>query len=83
MFIWFHGGGWVLGGLDSENSFLTRCCATAKCVVVSVNYRHAPENPYPAAIDDATAGYSWVTSEIGQKEIGIDIGKVAIGGLSA
>jgi acetyl esterase/lipase len=51
--VWFNGGGWTMGGLSSENSFLTRRCSEAKCCVVSANYRHAPENPYSAVINDS------------------------------
>lgn len=74
-----------MGGLASENSFLTRLCrdAGSGTVIVSVNYRHAPEERYPAAIDDAIEGYRWVISETGREELGIDLNKVAVGGLSA
>jgi acetyl esterase/lipase len=81
--VWFHGGGWTMGGLSSENSFLTRCCSEAKCCVVSANYRHAPEDPYPAAINNAVDAYSWIVSDEGRKELAIDVKKVAVGGLSA
>ncbi|KAF4624079.1 hypothetical protein G7Y89_g14094 [Cudoniella acicularis] len=81
--VWMHGGGWTMGGLSSENSFLTRLCSNASCVVVSVNYRHAPENPYPAAINDVVTGFSWIVSPAGKKALHIDVGRVAIGGLSA
>ncbi|KAH8653217.1 Alpha/Beta hydrolase protein [Tricladium varicosporioides] len=81
--IWMHGGGWTMGGLSSENSFLTRICSDVSCMVISVNYRHAPENPYPAAIDDVVAGFTWVVSLSGQKELGIDLKRIAVGGLSA
>lgn len=86
--IWFHGGGWVMGGLNSENGFLTRVCRDVGCVVVSVNYRHAPENVYPAAVEDIVAGYRWVLSEEGKEAIGglgVDVGggNVAVGGLSS
>jgi acetyl esterase/lipase len=81
--VWLHGGGWTMGGLTSENSFLTRCCSEAKCCVVSVNYIHAPEDPYPAAIDDAVDAYWWIVSQERRRELGIDVKKVAVGGLSA
>lgn len=100
VFVWFHGGGWVMGGLGSENSFLTVLCSClstssllglrtsahnfldASCVVVSVNYRHAPEHVYPAAINDSFDGFAWIVTE-GAKELGIDSSRVAVGGLSA
>jgi acetyl esterase/lipase len=81
--VWSHGGGWKMGDLGSENSFLTRCCSQAKCCVVSANYRHAPEDPYPAARNDTLDAYSWIVSEEGRKELGIDVKKVAVGCLSA
>ncbi len=52
------------------------------CVVVSVNYRHAPEHVYPAAINDSFDGFTWVVTE-GAEELGIDVSKIATGGLSA
>ncbi|KAF3017849.1 hypothetical protein E8E14_012090 [Neopestalotiopsis sp. 37M] len=81
--IWFHGGGWVMGGLSSENGFLSHVCKFVKSVVISVNYRHAPEHVYPAAADDVLAGYQWIVDPENAKTLGIDTSKVAIGGLSA
>jgi acetyl esterase len=51
--VFFHGGGWVLGGLDSHDWLARALCAGLGCTAVSVDYRLAPENPYPAALDDA------------------------------
>ncbi|KAK4446632.1 Alpha/Beta hydrolase protein [Podospora aff. communis PSN243] len=86
--VWYHGGGWVNGGLNSENAFLTHVCkcmprANVQCVVISVNYRHAPEHAYPAATNDAFAGLQWVLAPENSKALGIDAYRVAIGGLSA
>ncbi|RDW83430.1 hypothetical protein BP5796_04921 [Coleophoma crateriformis] len=81
--IWYHGGGWTMGGLNSENSFLSRVCKDVDMLVVSVDYRHAPENVYPAAIDDAVEGYKWIISAPGVQELGIDVERTAVGGLSA
>ncbi|KAH6664993.1 Alpha/Beta hydrolase protein [Halenospora varia] len=81
--MWMHGGGWTMGDLSSENSFLTQICSELPCMVISVNYRHAPENPYPAAIDDVVAGFTWIVSPAGQKELGVDLKRIAVGGLSA
>jgi acetyl esterase/lipase len=81
--VWFHGGGFVMGGLDSENSFLSMVCNRVRCVVVSVNYRHAPEDPYPAAVEDAVSGLEWVVSGEGREWLQIDRQRVAVGGLSA
>src|SRR5439155_21969416 len=58
--VWFHGGGWVTGDLDVSDSSCRVLSEWAGCVVVSVNYRHAPEHRFPAAIDDAYAALCWV-----------------------
>lgn len=75
-------GGWVIGGLDSEIPFLTRVCRDCNCVVINLNYRHAPESPYPAAVDDVVEGLAWITGK-GSAELGVDVSRVALGGLSA
>ncbi|TVY44546.1 AB hydrolase superfamily protein [Lachnellula occidentalis] len=75
-------GGWVVGGLDSENAFLTLVCRDVKCVVISLNYRHAPEHPYPAAVDDVVYGLSWI-ARYGNRELGVDTTRIVLGGLSA
>ncbi|KAI0121189.1 alpha/beta hydrolase fold-domain-containing protein [Xylariales sp. AK1849] len=81
--VWFHGGGWVLGGLESENGFLRHVCKYVNCVVISVNYRHAPEHVYPAAIDDAVASYQWIMDPVNAKSLQINISSIATGGFSA
>lgn len=53
--VWFHGGGWVIGDLDTADATVRRLANRSGCEVVSVHYRRAPENPFPAAIDDAWA----------------------------
>ncbi|GAA3853117.1 alpha/beta hydrolase [Saccharothrix violaceirubra] len=79
--VWYHGGGWVLGSLD-ENDATCRALANAVgMVVVSVDYRLAPEHRFPAAVDDAHAAYLWVV-ESGDA-IGVDTSRVAVGGESA
>ena len=60
--LYFHGGGWVLGNASSDDPFCRYLCANANVLVISVNYRHAPEAPFPAAVDDAYAALNWVTS---------------------
>lgn len=80
--LWFHGGGYVMGGLDSENSFLRFICRHVGCIVISINYRHAPENPYPAAINDCISSFQHL-SYILVSEFNIDPTCIAIGGLSA
>ncbi|KAL5641676.1 hypothetical protein ACGC1H_001973 [Rhizoctonia solani] len=80
--IFFHGGGWMLGDIDAENSFCARTCLTAKCMVVSVDYRLAPEHVFPAAVDDSWTAVEWIY-EHGAAELGIDPSKIAVGGSSA
>lgn len=82
VFIFFHGGGWSYGDINAENSFSSHMCIDAACVVVSVAYRLAPENPYPAALDDAIEALQWVHNK-GQGELGVNINKIAIGGSSS
>lgn len=79
--VWFHGGGWVIGDLDTTEPVTRRLAAGAGCVVVSVDYRLAPEHPAPAGVDDAWAAVTWVTAHL--DELGVSGGKVAVGGDSA
>jgi len=58
---YFHGGGWVLGAEDSDDAFCRDLCHRADVLIVSVNYRHAPEARFPAAADDAYAATCWLT----------------------
>jgi len=53
--VWFHGGGWVIGGLDTHDAMCRTLANAAHCTVVSVAYRLAPEHPFPAPLDDAWA----------------------------
>ena len=57
---YFHGGGWVLGSHDSDDPFCRDLCVRSDSLVISVDYRHAPEAPFPAAADDAWAAVQWV-----------------------
>ncbi|KAI0308239.1 alpha/beta hydrolase fold-domain-containing protein [Multifurca ochricompacta] len=81
VFIFFHGGGWTLGNKTTENAFCTNMCKGAKCVVVSVDYRLAPENPYPEAVEDAVEALQWVWEQ-GASTLGIDPKRIAVGGSS-
>ena len=79
--IWFHGGGWVIGSLDENEATCRILCNQTGAVVLAVDYRLAPENPFPAAAEDAYAVLRWV-SEHGE-EIGADGERIAISGESA
>jgi acetyl esterase len=79
--MFFHGGGWVVGDLDSYDGDARRHAVGAGAVVVSVDYRLAPEHPYPAAVDDVWAATQWVAAHGG--ELGVDVGRLAVAGDSA
>jgi acetyl esterase len=79
--VFFHGGGWVLGDLDTHDPFCRSLCAGAGCVVVSVGYRLAPEHRFPAAVDDALAATRWVAKHAA--EIGGEPIRIALAGDSA
>ena len=61
--VWFHGGGWVIGGLDTHDAMCRTLANAAHCTVVSVAYRLAPEHPFPAPLDDAWAALLWASAE--------------------
>jgi acetyl esterase len=77
----FHGGGWVLGNLDSHDSFCRGLANDAKCAVVAVDYRLAPEHKFPAAVDDAEAAVTWLAIE--GARFGLDPSRIAVAGDSA
>jgi acetyl esterase len=79
--VYFHGGGWVLGGLDTHDSVARSLTNSSAAMMVSVDYRLGPENPFPAAVRDAFAATRWVVQNAA--EIGADPERVAIGGESA
>ncbi|MEU6132302.1 alpha/beta hydrolase [Saccharopolyspora sp. NPDC047091] len=79
--VYLHGGGWVFGDLDSHDGVARRLCAGAGCVVVSVDYRLAPEHPFPAAFDDAVTALEWVAAHAA--ELGADPARLAVVGDSA
>ena len=79
--VFFHGGGWVICDLDTHDSLCRSLCNGAGCVVVSVDYRLAPEHKFPAAPEDCYAATQWVAGHAA--EINANPGKIAIGGDSA
>ncbi|MCK9485916.1 MAG: alpha/beta hydrolase [Dehalococcoidia bacterium] len=79
--LWFHGGGWVIGSVEGEDATARRLATLADCVVVSVEYRLAPEHPYPAAVTDAYAAIVWTVQNA--PRLGVDPARVAIAGYSA
>jgi cation diffusion facilitator CzcD-associated flavoprotein CzcO/acetyl esterase/lipase len=79
--VYFHGGGWVLGGLDSDDPFCRDLCVRSGAIVVSVDYRHAPEARFPAAVDDGFAAVRWI--EANAEVLGGEPGPVAVCGWSA
>jgi acetyl esterase len=79
--VYFHGGGWVVGSLDTHDPVCRHLTNAADCAVVSVDYRLAPEHPFPAATEDAVAAVEWVADE--GEELGVDSDRLAVGGDSA
>lgn len=79
--VWLHGGGFVMGDRNTEHPWATRIAESSGAVVISVAYRLSPENPYPAALDDAHAVLTWAAKNAA--ELGVDPGQIAVGGHSA
>lgn len=79
--VYYHGGGWYLGSLDLYDSICRSLAAETQALVVSVDYRLAPEHRFPAAVEDAEAAARWVADHA--VEIGADPKRIAVGGDSA
>jgi acetyl esterase len=81
LILWFHGGGWVLGDLDSHDDLCRSLCRRSGHSVLSIGYRLAPEHPFPAGLHDAITSVRWAYEHAG--ELGCDAGRLAIAGDSA
>jgi acetyl esterase len=79
--VFFHGGGWVIGDLDTHDGICRALTNAAGCVVASVDYRLAPESKYPVAAEDAYAATRWIAGHAA--ELGLDARRLAVGGDSA
>jgi acetyl esterase/lipase len=79
--VWIHGGGYVLGSPDADGLQMKSLVRQLGCVVVSVDYRLAPESPFPAGVEDCYAALRWTHAQA--QELGVDRERVAIGGTSA
>ncbi len=79
--VYFHGGGYTIGSLKSHDGVCRTLCVEAQCIIISVDYRLAPEHKYPAAADDAWVATKWITANA--ESLGIDENCIAVGGDSA
>jgi acetyl esterase/lipase len=79
--VFFHGGGWVVGNLESHDGMARALARRTPCVVVSVDYRLAPEHRFPAAVEDAWTATAWVCGHA--EDLGLDPLKIGVGGDSA
>jgi acetyl esterase len=79
--VYYHGGGWVIGGLDTHDGACRAFANATGAVVVSVDYRLAPEHPFPAPVDDAVAALAWVHGNA--EALGVDADRIAVAGDSA
>lgn len=78
--LYFHGGGWVLGDLETHHPFCARLCQDTRSLVAAVDYRRAPEHPFPAAVEDCLAATDWALGTLAGESA---TGQLFIGGDSA
>jgi acetyl esterase len=79
--VFFHGGGWVIGDLETHDVVCRKLAHEGELIVISVDYRLAPEHKFPAAVDDAIHATKWIAANAGK--LGIDASRVSVGGDSA
>lgn len=79
--VYYHGGGWTVGDLDTHDGVTRALADAAECIVVSVDYRMGPEHRFPCAVDDALAAFAWAAAQASQ--FGGDPARLAVGGDSA
>jgi acetyl esterase/lipase len=77
----YHGGGFVIGNLKSDESWCRQACQAVGCLILNVDYRLAPEFPHPVPLTDSWAALKWVFDHA--RELRVDTSRVSIGGLSA
>jgi acetyl esterase len=80
--LYLHGGGFCIGGLDTHDNLCRQLAARSGGAVLALDYRLAPEHPFPTAVDDAWAALRWLASEQARR-LGLDSGRIAVGGDSA
>ena len=78
--LWIHGGGYVMGDIEQDDRLMKQMVKRIDCVTVSVDYRLAPEHPFPAPVEDCYAGLKWLFAHAG--ELGVKPSRIAIGGAS-
>ena len=81
VYVYFHGGGWVIGDLETHDVICRQLTAASEACIISVDYRLAPEHKFPAAADDAWAATRWIVANAGA--LGVDATRLAVGGDSA
>ncbi|GCE31263.1 esterase [Dictyobacter alpinus] len=79
--LWLHGGGYIMGSADAEDLTVKNIVSALGCAAVSVDYRLAPETPYPGPVEDCYAALKWLSTHA--DELGIDPNQIAVGGSSA